>query len=69
MKTNNIIEKEIKPSVAGSLKSLETCTNQCAVFEIDRLSTVRNSIQRLNEKGMRFITRTEDGKVYVWRIA
>lgn len=67
MKANNIIQKEIKPSIAGSLKALNVSTSECAEFEAQRISTVRNSIQRLSEKGYKYITRTEGDKVYVWR--
>lgn len=69
MKASNIIEKEIKPSVATTLKALEVSMKECAEFDIARIQTVRNSIQRLNDSGRRFTTRTENNKVYVWRIA
>ncbi len=70
METIKIIEKDLKPPISLQLKRLEVSDNNALEIPISRESTLRNSIQKVQkDTGYKFLTRTEDKFIYVWRIA
>lgn len=65
-----IINKQIEPSVADMLLSLELKT-QCLVLSEHRKGYLRTQISKVQKEnlGIKFKTKVENSHIYAWRVS